>query len=73
MDERDLECAEAFASAERDSAAERSRRAIMQEGTDDCVVCGKPIPVERRAVAPFATRCVFCQGSFERGKARHAL
>lgn len=73
MDERDLECAEASASAERESAAARSRRAVNQGGAEDCADCGAPISPERRAAAPFARRCMACQMLFERGRIRHAV
>lgn len=30
-------------------------------GSELCTECGRPIPAARRAVAPFARRCVECQ------------
>lgn len=34
----------------------------------DCIDCGEPIGEKRKAVAPYAVRCIDCQWQFERGK-----
>nr|WP_282103675.1 TraR/DksA C4-type zinc finger protein [Halomonas getboli] len=31
-------------------------------GATHCVDCGEEIPVKRRELLPYATRCVDCQG-----------
>lgn len=32
----------------------------------DCVGCGEPIGEKRKAVAPYAVRCITCQTLFEK-------
>lgn len=32
----------------------------------DCVNCGEPIGEKRKAVAPYAVRCIDCQRQFEK-------
>lgn len=36
----------------------------------DCVDCGEPIGEMRKAVAPYAVRCISCQDFFERKTGR---
>lgn len=43
------------------------RRKIMGVGTSHCIDCGEEIPEKRKMVAPWATRCVYCQEVHERG------
>lgn len=40
--------------------------ARIEEGTfGQCVDCGKPVPVKRLEVVPWASRCTACQETFE--------
>ncbi|MCK2185718.1 TraR/DksA family transcriptional regulator [Halomonas getboli] len=51
-------------------AEEQLARRVEQErlaretasGATHCVDCGEEIPVKRRELLPYATRCVDCQG-----------
>lgn len=49
----------------RDDAAQREGLA----GSELCVDCDEPIPAKRRALLPYATRCVDC-AAFEEMTAR---
>jgi phage/conjugal plasmid C-4 type zinc finger TraR family protein len=40
--------------------------AVAADG--DCEDCGTEIPEDRRKAAPWASRCVSCQGIHERGR-----
>jgi phage/conjugal plasmid C-4 type zinc finger TraR family protein len=44
-------------------AAARARMAAAGEGSDDCVICGEPIPEARRRALPGARTCVQCQSA----------
>lgn len=68
MDERFLEQAEKMVAAELQTSMTRNQRAMTTPGTADCMDCGDPIPADRRAAAPFATRCIECQQGAERGR-----
>jgi len=61
MNERELERSEERVAQERAAAIRRARSAVEADGAEDCIDCGRPIPPERREVAPFAERCVPCQ------------
>lgn len=51
--------------AERDLAIAIATEAQAATGTSVCIDCGDPIPVGRRIAAPWARRCVDCQGWYE--------
>lgn len=73
MDERDLDCAEAVAMAERDTLVARASHAVAQSGTRECQDCGAALSEARRCAAPFATRCLACQMAHEKRGRLHAL
>lgn len=64
--ERELEAAEAVVDKERAAHIARIRAGLAEEGEEDCIDCGRPIPEARRRVLPSAERCVPCQTKFER-------
>lgn len=64
--ERDFELAERLAREAVDAAVSRAARALAQPGQTVCQDCDAEIEAERRAVAPFAVRCVACQRLAER-------
>lgn len=65
----DLDRAEGLAAAERQAGVARLQAALVGlHQSDRCDDCDAPIPPARRAAAPWATRCVQCQQSFERGR-----
>lgn len=64
--ERDFELAEVLADAERKAGVDRSSARVSVSGRNTCFDCGVLIDAERKAAAPFATRCVACQRAFER-------
>lgn len=53
---------------ERATEAAIARAALLPQGQgrDDCEECGNEIPAMRRAAAPAATRCVYCQTAHEK-------
>lgn len=55
--------------AQHNAACLAAHRAAMPTGpsAEECEVCGKDIPEERRRLAPGCTRCVGCQTIFEQG------
>jgi phage/conjugal plasmid C-4 type zinc finger TraR family protein len=44
-----------------------AREARRPSGQEDCEACDQPIPAERLAIVPGATRCVRCQTLRDRG------
>lgn len=52
--------------ADRFRAIAACRRALRPAAAEDCHDCGEPIAPERRAAMPSATRCVTCQGRWEK-------
>lgn len=56
----------ALSEAERETLIARAADQVAQPGTIHCEDCGTVIPEARRAAAPFATRCIHCQTTFER-------
>lgn len=65
-DERALVAAEAIVARQTDTAIAGIRASLDAPGTEDCRVCGEEIEEARRLALPSATRCVACQGKFER-------
>lgn len=65
MDERDFEMSERKTAMERDAQVGRASAAVSGTGTAHCIDCGYVIPEDRRKAAPFAKRCVECQGQTE--------
>ena len=65
MNERQFELAQQLEQAQRDDVIALARAQCRGSGTSECVDCGVPIPAERRACVPYATRCTECQGRFE--------
>lgn len=66
MNERFLEHAEAQAELMRQSRQDDIQRAVAQPGSDTCEDCEEPIPADRRAAAPWATRCIHCAVAHDR-------
>ncbi|MBZ0164581.1 MAG: TraR/DksA C4-type zinc finger protein [Notoacmeibacter sp.] len=60
-----MERAEAFVAAETAAGIARVGAAVTGTGADVCADCGEAIDAARRKAAPFATRCVGCQGAYE--------
>lgn len=54
---------------EREASYRRIATRLEYSGATHCDDCGEPIPEARRAVAPFATRCIHCQERAERSAA----
>ncbi|MAZ84137.1 MAG: molecular chaperone DnaK [Hoeflea sp.] len=63
-----FDLAELRAEQEREAAIRAAGLAVSRPGSPDCVECGDPIGNERRAAAPFATRCVSCAERQERNR-----
>lgn len=61
-----FEAAEQNSSRERSTMIAAAQAVVCRAGTETCVDCDAVIPAARRAVAPFAVRCVDCQKSHER-------
>lgn len=64
--ERDFELAERLARETVEAAVRRAANALAQPGMAVCQDCNAEIEAERRAVAPFAVRCIACQRLAER-------
>lgn len=64
--ERALAAAEEFERQETLRAQARIRAELEEEGVDDCIVCGDPIPTDRKMAYPSAIRCIECQRASER-------
>jgi phage/conjugal plasmid C-4 type zinc finger TraR family protein len=72
----DLDRANDLAARERDAGVARLQATLrsltMAVGGDpdatECSDCGDDIGAARKAVAPWATRCIACQQQFERGR-----
>lgn len=67
-EERQFELAELRTAQERDAAIAEAISQVSRTGSDDCVDCGEPIPVDRKIAAPFARRCLDCQMFHEEEK-----
>lgn len=65
-EERGLLRAEDFQRQQDELRVSRIRSALVREGEEFCADCGEDIGAARRAALPSATRCVTCQGAFER-------
>lgn len=48
----------------------RRERCEIAEGAVVCIDCGRPIPVARLSVVPWATRCVMCEARADVGSNR---
>lgn len=66
----DREVSEARIEQERDAQIAAARKALRQMGTEDCVECGRPIPLARRRAHPPATHCVECLELVEKEASR---
>lgn len=66
MDENYIEQADALAQTERESSLQAIQTALRKPGLSHCADCEDPIPPERHAAAPWATRCINCQTAHER-------
>jgi RNA polymerase-binding transcription factor DksA len=64
--EADFERAERLAREQVDAAVREAADALSRTGTAVCQDCDREISAERRAVAPFAVRCLPCQWLAER-------
>ncbi|SOC46634.1 TraR/DksA family transcriptional regulator [Rhizobium subbaraonis] len=53
---------------ERDALVADASAVVRARGSDVCVECDRPIPIERRRAAPFAKRCIECQEMLEAEK-----
>lgn len=65
-----IDRADKWVAAETAAAIGKIRAAASGESPEglpaDCQDCGDPIPEARRAAVPGCTRCVDCQGVFEK-------
>ena len=48
---------------------EALRKQRSQPSLSECEDCGEDIPLERQTASPGCTRCIHCQGVYERRKA----
>jgi len=55
---------------ERSAMVADAQARVSRAGTDVCIDCGDPIPVDRKIAAPFARRCFECQKVHEEEKQR---
>ena len=62
-----IEQAEERVAQERDLKLGQATGVVTGRGRESCVDCGCTIPLERRAAAPFAKRCIDCQIEAEEG------
>lgn len=62
----DVDFACQLADAEREASAARVQAELRARGTRVCIACGEPIDPVRRAVVPFARRCIDCAAADER-------
>ncbi|MEY2837799.1 MAG: hypothetical protein RJB60_98 [Pseudomonadota bacterium] len=65
MDEKHFEQASANEANAVADGLGNVHRAIQSRGQSHCEDCGDPIAAARRKAAPFAIRCIACQGAFE--------
>jgi phage/conjugal plasmid C-4 type zinc finger TraR family protein len=56
--------------ADARALALRQARAVRPASSSVCMVCGAPIPAERRAAITGCCTCVDCQHELERGMGR---
>lgn len=66
----DVEYADIDRHVQQLKANEAAQRAWHQGGYGQCVDCGEPIPFERLAVYPSASRCLDCQAKTEEAAGR---
>jgi phage/conjugal plasmid C-4 type zinc finger TraR family protein len=52
------------------AARPKSPPIALRHVTDECIMCGEPIPPERRAAVPDCCRCSGCQSAYEGGGPR---
>lgn len=55
---------------ERERELAKIKAIQQQTGSEFCEDCGEIIPLARRQLAPWTTRCIHCQTSFEK-KMKH--
>lgn len=60
-----LDIASELEESERAHGTAKVRAALQVHGADECYDCGDIIPDDRRKAAPWAVRCVYCQGALE--------
>ena len=60
-----LDQAQQLEETERAEAVRAATAALLGPGSEDCAVCGDPIPEPRRRAFPAATRCIGCQEQSE--------
>jgi phage/conjugal plasmid C-4 type zinc finger TraR family protein len=65
-DDNAVAASEALIERQTETAIAGIRASLEEAGTDACIVCGEEIEEARREALPSATRCVGCQGLFER-------
>lgn len=70
MRDSDLEYSTELVEAARDQRIARLRKQLADPGQSWCGDCGAEIEIARRIAAPFARRCVACQGAHERATRR---
>ncbi|WEO73790.1 TraR/DksA C4-type zinc finger protein [Agrobacterium vitis] len=61
-----FELAEERVEQERAAKVAAARADLNKVGADECVDCGRQIPLARRLAYPAAARCIDCQTSIER-------
>jgi phage/conjugal plasmid C-4 type zinc finger TraR family protein len=57
---------ELFRQASLEKHFAKTRTGVLPYAPTNCADCGKPIPAKRLKAEPQATRCVDCQGKYER-------
>lgn len=72
MDEKHFEQASANEANAVADGLDTVQRAMQCQGQSHCEDCGDPIAAARRKAAPFAIRCIACQGARELLSSRYA-
>lgn len=62
----DIDNAQRLADAFCEVGIAKARRTLDVQGPDECKDCGAVIEPRRRIAMPSATRCIACQGQYER-------
>lgn len=66
----DMDRATERSEAHRETSLAAVTRQLRQDGTEDCEICGEPIPERRRKAHPSARTCVPCLEQMEKPRVR---
>lgn len=71
--EEEAEVAQILSITQSLAAVNQVQQALAKQratpSLEECEDCGEEIPEQRRVASPGCTRCIYCQGLYERRKA----